>query len=130
MYCPHCGASVSEQSRFCPECGGRLQDLGNTEIVPEEEVRLDDIVGEEATQAPASEPPATEALAPAEIVPDLSQFQETPGRRVVAEVVGEEPARKKNDLAKWLVIAGAAVLVVCTCCFLSFILFFSTGNSY
>jgi membrane protein YdbS with pleckstrin-like domain len=24
MECPHCGKQVSEQSRFCPECGGKL----------------------------------------------------------------------------------------------------------
>ena len=61
MYCPHCGASVNEEAHFCSECGGRLKDLGNTEALPEDEVRLDDII-EEPAPAPAEESTPTDII--------------------------------------------------------------------
>jgi len=131
MHCPHCGASVSEESRFCPECGGRLQDLGNTEIVPEEELRLDDIIEEPESAAevePETEPePEVEERTVADALLDLSQLDEEPPRRVIAEVVGEEP-EKKNNLLKWVLIAGALLVGICLCCFLSIILLASMGE--
>ena len=130
MYCPHCGASVNNESRFCPECGGRLKDLGNTEIMPEEEMQFDDITGEpEPEPAPT---PAPEVVEPAEeseseeqpladVLLDLSQLDEDAPRRVVAEVVGDEP-EKKNTWAKWVALAGALVVGTCICSILIIIL--------
>ena len=119
MYCPHCGAAVDEAAVFCPECGGRLKDIGDTSLLPAEET-----AARGAEEKPfAGEIPAeiSTSHASVELAPDLSQMADFPEDRSL--VCPPDETRRRSNLAKWLLIGGAALLGLCACCFLSFILF-------
>ena len=40
MFCPHCAAPIRESDRFCPQCGGRTQELTVTPPAAETSVVL------------------------------------------------------------------------------------------
>jgi len=130
MYCPHCGSAVGEESQFCPECGGRLKDIGDTQIVPEEDLaNLMTPEAEDLEKLEEPEEPAPEPERPANgLVPDLSEMTETLADQTLV-CSPAEGHKKTNSAIKWVVIAAVAVSVMCACCFLSFIMLGAFGSS-
>lgn len=130
MYCPHCGSAVGEESQFCPECGGRLKNIGDTQIVPEEDLaNLMTPEAEELEKVEESAEPASEPQRPAnDLVPDLSEMTETLADQtlVCSSVEGH---KNTNSAIKWVVIAAVTVSVMCACCFLSFIMLGTIGSN-
>lgn len=119
MYCPHCGARLEKETPFCPECGGRLTEMDNIKPSAEE----NETAHEERT-AGDPEKPEEPARPRVELVPDMSKMAGSPPDETLVCIPTSAPKAPKqtHPVVKWLAVAAGVTIVLCACCFLTFII--------
>jgi hypothetical protein len=127
-YCPHCGAMAQENDLFCPQCGGRLKELGNTALVPVPETVSSEVPADAPSEIPAQLPDEERASEGTDrLSPDLAQLVDVSqnGSLVCAPEVGP----KKDRTLRWIIIGMVVTALVCCCCLTALFLLGTLTNS-